>query len=168
MAFTDGRASDEYRKERFAAVLHEFNLETADVFLDKLVATYKNALEISLEPKPGAVSLLKYLKRIGKKIMIISERPQDAQDWTVEKLGFGVSHVQTTNMFGVSKIDGLFEKVQEKFCFRAKDMVYVGDSEEGMLAVHYDEKATICLDLEGMKINTLSKLEHILRSGDTS
>jgi putative hydrolase of the HAD superfamily len=33
MAFTDGKSSDEYRKERFAAVLDEFDLQYADVFL---------------------------------------------------------------------------------------------------------------------------------------
>ena len=145
------------------------------MFLDRLAVTYKRAFKITLEPKPGAVSLVKCLMSIGKKIMIITEGPQDALDWTVEKLGFAADAILTTNTFGVSKVDGLFGKVLEKFCVRPCDMIYVGDSwerdvipvrKEGMLAVHYDEKASVCLGLESVKVNSLFKLEHILRSGD--
>jgi FMN phosphatase YigB (HAD superfamily) len=74
--------------------------------------------------------------------------------------------------FGVSKAGGLFGKVLEKFCIRAQDMVCVGDSwerhimsarKEGILTVHCDENASVCLDLDGMKVNTLLKLEHIIK-----
>ena len=174
-AFTDGKTSNEYRKERFATVLDEFSVQREDSLLNKLAGTYKSTLEIALEPKPGAISLLKYLRSIGKKIAVITEGPQDAQEWTLQKLGFEVDYLATTNVFGLSKVNGLFGKVLEKLGVEAKDMVVVGDSEErdviparkeGILAVHSDEKSNLVLDLEGMKINTLWELEHILKGRD--
>jgi FMN phosphatase YigB (HAD superfamily) len=175
-AFTDGKTSDDYRKERFAAVLEGFLINPREAFLDKLAATYKSSLEIALEPKPGALSLLKYLKSIGKKIMIITEGPQDAQEWTIEKLGLWpeVDFLATTNTFGVLKVHGLFSKVFGQLDIQVVDVVYVGDNEErdiipalaeGIFTVHYDEKGNLVLDADAMKVNTLSKLEHLLSGG---
>ena len=70
------------RKERFAAVLDEINFQPPVGFVDELAANYKSALEIVLEAKPGALSLLKYLKPIRKEVSIIMEGPQGTQEWT--------------------------------------------------------------------------------------
>ena len=175
-AFTDGKTSDEYRRERFAVVLEKFEIPTTEAFLDELVAIYKTALEGALEPKPGVVSLLGCLRSIGKKIVVITEGPQDAQEWTIQKLGLEIDFLATTNAFGVSKTEGLFGSIVERLGIKAKDMVYVGDSEErdirparmqGIFALHYDEKRTLVLNAEEMKIDSLWKFEHILR-GDES
>lgn len=79
-AFTDGKTSDDYRKERFASVVETFSFAATLDFLNELAALFKNALESSLELKPGAKDLISYLKSIGKKVLIISEGPQDAQE----------------------------------------------------------------------------------------
>jgi len=171
-AFTDGKTSDEYGKVRFAVVLETFNIITTGAFLDELAATYKAVLGDSLEPKPGAVRLLVYLRSIGKRIVVITEGPQDAQESTIQKLGMEIDFLATTNAFGVSKVEGLFGKVLESLEIAAKDMVYVGDSEDrdvkparkqGILTVHYDEKGGVVLDAEEMKIDALWKLEENLR-----
>jgi len=131
-SFTDGKTSDDYRKERFAAVLKGFSIETNTTLLNELAVVYKIELGHSLELKAGAKSLLTYLKSLGKKIVIITEGPQDAQEWTLGRLGLSeqVDYLASTNFFGVSKVDGLFEKVLEELKIDAIDLVYVGDSWE--------------------------------------
>ena len=69
--------------------------------------------------------LLPYLRSIGKKIVIITEGPQDAQEWTIEKLGLA-EHVDVLvimNKFGKSKIEGLFARVLEALGIEGRDMV---------------------------------------------
>jgi putative hydrolase of the HAD superfamily len=111
-------------------VLQSFCVEATPEFLDELAAVYKTQLKLSLELKEGAMSLLAYLKSIGKKIIVITEGPQDAQEWTLENLGPSkyVDYLATTNHFGVSKVDGLFEKVLAEVGIEAEELAYVGDS----------------------------------------
>jgi FMN phosphatase YigB (HAD superfamily) len=60
----------------------------------------------------------------------------------------------------------------EKLRLEAKNLVCVDDSEErdvipargGIFMVHYSEKESVELDVERMEINTLWRLEHILRA----
>jgi hypothetical protein len=94
------------RKERFAAILHEIDLQPPVEFVDELATTYKSALEIFLEAKPGAISLLK--------VSIDTEGSQGTQEWTIEKLGFEVDFLATTNIFGVSEVDWIFGRVLER------------------------------------------------------
>jgi hypothetical protein len=63
-AFTDGKTSDEYRKDRFSAVLEGFSITPSGQLLDELARTYEAALEVSLELKCGALSLLTHIKAI--------------------------------------------------------------------------------------------------------
>ncbi|KAI9767032.1 MAG: hypothetical protein M1840_005991 [Geoglossum simile] len=172
-AFTDVKTSDEYRKDRFSAVLKSFSIKPSDQLLDELARTYEAALEDSLELKCGELSLLTRIKAMGKKIVMITEGPQDAQERTLEKLGLKdkIAFLATTNLFRISKVDGLFSKVLEQLKTAASDMVYVGDSERrdmipaiahGIYAIHYAEAESFSLDLYPAKINTLKKMEHIL------
>jgi len=173
-AFTDGKSSDDYRKERFAAVLRDFSVEATPGFLDELAAIYKAKLKLSLELKAGAVSLLTYLKSIGKKIVVITEGPQDAQEWTLEILGLSefVDYLATTNYFGVSKMSGIFEKVLVELGIEATELAYVGDSLErdilptrarGIYSIHFSEQEGAELSTDGLRINSLNELELILR-----
>jgi putative hydrolase of the HAD superfamily len=173
-AFTDRKSSDDYRKERFAAVLQSFSVEAEPEFLDELAAIYKARLQLSLELKDGAMSLLAYLKSIGKKIVVITEGPQDAQEWTLENLGLSeyVDYLATTNHYGGSKIDGLFEKVLVELRIQAGELAYFGDSLEkdilparacGIYSIHFLEREGSELNVEALKINSLIELEHILR-----
>lgn len=173
-AFTDGGTSYEYRHERITALLNEFSIPIIPPFVEDLVTLYKYKLENYLELKPGARSLLTTLKAMGKKIAIITKSPQDAQEETLKKLKIKdkVDYLATVNSFRTSKVDGLFGKVLEHLDVDAAAMVYVGDSKErdmepamkkGISCILYAEHERFSLDKTPVRINTLKKLEMILK-----
>jgi putative hydrolase of the HAD superfamily len=134
-------------------------------------------LSTALEIKPGALTLLPYLRSIGKKIAIITEGPQDAQEWTLEKLGLSsyVDALVTTNKFGKAKTEGSFASVLEFLGIEGREMVYVGDSyardivparEEGIRTVYLREGEGVVLGLEGMRVDSLLVVERVLRLRD--
>ncbi|KAI1735413.1 HAD-superfamily hydrolase, subfamily IA, variant 1 [Xylaria scruposa] len=177
-AFTDGKSSSDYRRERFLAVASGFSLplEHDTPFLSHLLHLYETSLEESLELKSGALNLLKTIKRLDKKIVVVTEGPQDAQEWTVQKLGISpyIDFLATTNHFKVSKTDGLFSRVLETLGITASEIAYVGDNEyrdmkpaiaEGILSFHLAEGLQCNLDLYPPRINTLNELEYILLFG---
>jgi putative hydrolase of the HAD superfamily len=184
-AFTDGRTSTEYRKERFAALLGGRDLQYAEAYLDSLLEQYKLALANTLRLKPGALQLLQFLKQQGKRVIIVTEGPTDAQIWTVQQLGLAsyIDVLVTTNEVGKSKIDGLFPEVLHMHAIAPQDMVYVGDNETrdivpainaGILAIHYSEKQECLLDLPddsvvnriierpSLRIDSLSKIQQAM------
>lgn len=114
-AFSDGKTSHDYRKDRFASVMDHFSLQYDNHFMDELLEIYEKALVESLELKAGASDLITTLRNMGKKIVIMTEGPQDAQERTVQALGIGkkIDFLATTNHFGVTKTNGLFPKVLE-------------------------------------------------------
>jgi len=172
-AFTDGKTSTEYRKERFSALLQAHSIVSNEDILDHLANLYKNTLKQSLQLKPGALHLLRNLHALHKKIIVITEGPLDAQQWTIEALGIApyIDILVTTNELGMSKVDGLFGAVLQKFRIDSEEMVYVGDSgardvapasKEGIWAWLYDEKDSCRFDMEAPRINSLAKMGHIL------
>lgn len=176
-AFSDGKTSSDYRKERFSAVLAHFDLPANDTFLGELLKIYETTLKASLGLKCGALSLLMTLKNLGKKIVVITEGPEDAQKWTLANLGIAdqIDFLATTNKLGVSKIDGLFAKVLGHLKIPAADMAYIGDSverdmepavKEGIFCIHYAEDKHIALGIYPPQVNTLKKLEHIFSEGE--
>ncbi|KAL8666090.1 MAG: hypothetical protein Q9168_007575, partial [Polycauliona sp. 1 TL-2023] len=118
--FSDGKTSEEYRKERFLALMQTHNLQSLssssplkheEIIQHHLLPLYKNTLQSSLTLKPGALALLSHLKsHLQKTIIIITEGPEDAQLWTLQHLGIAphVDHVMTSNAIGKSKKEGLF------------------------------------------------------------
>ena len=86
-AFADGRTSTEYRRERFTLLLQAYKLEINDTKMDYLLDIYKSNLKAALTLKAGALQLIKKIKSFGKKVIIVTEGPQDAQEWTIEELG---------------------------------------------------------------------------------
>ncbi|KAB2579110.1 hypothetical protein BFW01_g11481 [Lasiodiplodia theobromae] len=172
-AFADGatRTSDDYRKERFAALLHAAGLSLADPpspsppsapssspspndatdelelesspYLTALAATYKTALRASLALKPGAAPLLRALKaRPGRRVVVVTEGPRDAQLWTLRELGLlketggFVDEVVTTGDVGRAKVEeGFWGEVLRRVgggdrVLRAEEVAVVGDSWE--------------------------------------
>lgn len=173
-AFTDGRTSDDYRKERFGALLEKHGLDADEDRLILLAALYKDALANALETKAGALTLLPYLRSIGKKIVIVTEGPQDAQEWTIERLGLSehMDELVTTNKVGKAKTDGLFGRVLDALGIEGKDMVYIGDNyardivparEQGITAIYLSEAENVVLSQRGTRVNSLLKIENILR-----
>ena len=173
-AFADGRTSADYRRERFSLLLQAHGLEAQPERLARLLEVYKSTLRAALTLKPGALQLLRRIKSLGKKVIVVTEGPHDAQQWTVEELGLGryVDVLVTTNEVGLSKVDGLFPAVLERYGVVAEDMVYVGDNENrdvvpaqaaGVLALLYDEKGGCRLDdCAALRVDSLGKLEDLL------
>lgn len=173
-AFTDGRTSDDYRKERFGALLDKHGIDADENVLSSLAALYKKALANALETKAGALTLLPYLRSIGKKVIIVTEGPQDAQEWTIDKLGLSehLDELVTTNKFGKSKTDGLFESVLRFLGIEGKDMVYIGDNYardivpaqgQGITTVYFSEAEDEVLSRQGTRVDSLLKIEQVLR-----
>ncbi|KAI1124299.1 Haloacid dehalogenase-like hydrolase [Nemania abortiva] len=174
-AFSDGKSSFEHRKDRFLLVAKRFSLplDSDSPFVIQLLDLYERTLKESLELKSGAVELLRATKAAGKKIVVITEGPQDAQERTIENLGIlpYVDVLATSSHFKVSKIDGLFTKVLSTLGITPSEIAYVGDSEhrdiipantEGIFAFHFDEDRDCNLEVYPPRINTLNKLAYIL------
>ncbi|OJJ66265.1 hypothetical protein ASPBRDRAFT_189058 [Aspergillus brasiliensis CBS 101740] len=173
-AFTDGKSSEDYRSERFRRLLESHGHEASPVELEQLLAVYKSSLRAALTLKAGALRLLRKLRSHGKRILIVTEGPQDAQEWTVSELGLQpfIDILVTTNQVGVSKVEGLFSAVLERHNIPPTDMVYVGDSEQrdiaparaaGIDTVLYDEKGNCRLgDPHNLRLNSLPKLEYLV------
>ena len=173
-AFSDGKPSHQYRKERFEALLNDYLIRHDDDFLAELCNTYETALMASLELKSGAHSLLRKLKALGKKIVVITEGPHDAQERTIHALGIAscIDYLATSNSFRISKTEGLFPKVLDHLGISAADIAFIGDSDmrpamaEGIFGVQLAEDKPLGLDLSPPRINTLWKLEDILLDDD--
>ena len=172
-AFSDGKISFDYRRERFASVLTLFSLPQDDQFMFELLELYEANLMASLELKCGTLDLLSKIKDMGKKIVVITEGPQDAQERTVRGLGIEgyIGFLATTTHFGVAKTDGLFPRVLKHLGVTPGDMVYIGDNEErdmkpalaeGIFSIHLAEMKHVSLNTIPPKINTLRKLQYVL------
>lgn len=175
-AFSDGKTSHEYRRERFSLLLGKFFLPLDELFLRQLLEVYETTLVAMLALKAGVLGTLSVLRKLGKKIVIITEGPQDAQERTIEALGISdsVDFLATTNHFQVSKVDGLFSKVLEHLGISAGEMAYVGDSEErdiqpavaaGILSIHLCEESEARLSLTQPRIGFLTELQQLLERG---
>lgn len=173
-AFTDGRTSTEYRRERFTLLLQAHGIdESEDIYY--LLEIYQTSLRSHLTLKAGALQLLQTLRQLHKKVMIITEGPADAQEWTVGELSLWpyVDVLVTTNEAGKSKVDGLFGAVLNKYSICPEDMACFGDNEvrdvqaaqkEGILAILYDQKQKSQLTSPGnLKIDSWDTLRSILQ-----
>ena len=156
-AFSDGKTSFDYRRERFTLVLAHFSLPQDDQFMADLLRSYEVTLMASLELKCGALGLLSAVRNMGKKIVIMTEGPQDAQERTVQGLSIGeyIDFLATTNHFRVTKTSGLFPRVLEYLGVSPGDMAYVGDNEqrdmkpaiaEGIFSIHLAETKHVFLN----------------------
>ncbi|KAH6721848.1 HAD-superfamily hydrolase, subfamily IA, variant 1 [Leptodontidium sp. MPI-SDFR-AT-0119] len=152
-AFSDGKTSFDYRRESSSSSM--------------------TTLIPSLKLKEGAMELLSTLKGMGKKIVVIPEGPQDAQERMVKALGIigYIDFLATTNRFGVSKIDGLFAKVLEHLGIAASEMMYIGDSEDrdvkptvklGIYSIHLDESKDTSWDSNPPHVSSLKVLHNYL------
>jgi putative hydrolase of the HAD superfamily len=176
-AFTDGRTSTEYRRERFDRLLQEQGLVDTPL-LEHLLDVYRDSLRENLALKEGTLHLLQTLRQLGKKIIVITEGPADAQEWTVQELGIQpyVDVLVTTNEIGKSKVDGLFGVALKKYNIATDDIIYFGDNEvrdieaaraEGILAVLYNSKEISNLeDKKALRVNSWAIVENILVRGE--
>jgi putative hydrolase of the HAD superfamily len=175
-AFTDGRTSTEYRRKRFTQLLQAHGIDKRED-IDHLLEIYQSSLRSNLTLKVGALQLLQTLRRLGKKVMVVTEGPADAQEWTIRELGLWpyVDILVTTNEVGKSKVDGLFGTVLDKYSIHPGEIVYFGDNEvrdvhaarkEGILAILYDQKLENHLECpDTLRISSWDTLRSMLLDG---
>ncbi|KAL4980728.1 hypothetical protein BDW66DRAFT_147152 [Aspergillus desertorum] len=125
-AFTDGRTSDDYRRERFSHLDEAHSIQLVSELLDKLSVVYRSGLRRALTLKAGALQVLETPKARAKK---------HAQEWTVTALGLErfINILDTTNEVRLSKLDGLFRlfsAVSRKYNIAPGSMVHIGDNEQ--------------------------------------
>ncbi|KAL2202947.1 HAD-superfamily hydrolase, subfamily IA, variant 1 [Sarocladium strictum] len=172
-AFSEGKTSFEYRRERFGRLLSDFSLAYSEPFMCELLDMYETTLLAQLELKDGAEELLSTLKKLGKKIVVITEGPQDAQQRTVEALGISsyIDYLATTNHFKVPKTNGLFPQVLSYMGVSPPDIAYIGDSSErdmepamaeGIFAIHLAEGCQMEFGEVPVRMNSLRTLHEIL------
>lgn len=176
-AFTDGRTSTEYRRERFDRLLQTHGI-TDSLLLEHLLDVYHDSLRACLTLKDGALQLLQTLHRQGKKVIVITEGPADAQEWTIRELGIQpyIDVLVTTNEIGRSKVDGLFSAVLKKYNIVTDSIIYFGDNQvrdveaaraEGILAVLYDTTGSTDLeDTNALRVNSWATVGDILVRGE--
>ena len=139
----------------------------------RILMQYNTTLARALQLKPGAMELLSMLKAKGKKLVVVTEGPQDAQEWTLQQLGLAplVDVLVTTSVFKTTKVDGLFGKVLEHLGVAPEEMVFVGDNYErdvlpagevGILAIRYAEgSGGLVQEGDDLKVATLEELRRL-------
>ncbi|KAK2757675.1 hypothetical protein FQN54_004644 [Arachnomyces sp. PD_36] len=173
-AFTDGRTSTDYRRERFSHLLQAHGFAPSQDRLQRLLTAYQQSLRVALRLKAGALQLLQRLKTLGKKVIVVTEGPRDAQEWTVAELGLQsyIDILITTNEIGKSKVDGLFPIVLDRHNIAPSDIIYVGDNEQrdiiptqaiGMMTALYDERRDCRFENpQALRLNSLPKLKYLV------
>ncbi|KAL8397027.1 hypothetical protein RB594_003936 [Gaeumannomyces avenae] len=141
-AFSDGKTSFDYRKERFSSLLEHFSLPHD-------TGAYGRSPDL-LRSHSGGVS-----RRTVEALGIA---------------GY-VDFLATTNRFGVSKVDGLFGKVLQHLGVGSGDVAYIGDNDErdmkpamvdGIFSIHLAEAKNVSLTSSPPRINTLKTLQMML------
>jgi putative hydrolase of the HAD superfamily len=175
-AFADGRSSHDYREERFVALLESVEIAPDNEFIQGLLVTYERSLADSLNLKDGALGLLYRLRSLGKRIVVITEGPQDAQEWTIAKLGIApyVDYLATTNQFKSTKTTGLFSQVLKQLGVAPDEIVYIGDNldrdivpavDEGILCIYLADNPTWRTGEGVFRSSSLAEVEQLLQNG---
>ncbi len=129
--FIEDKTANEYRAERFGALLESFGI-LPHIHLNMMLEIYDRALERTLEAKDGAQDLLRKLRAADISVMVVSEGPYDAQEKTLERLGLApyVNMLVTSSKEGMCKQSGLLAKALEKAGCSVEEVIYVGDNLE--------------------------------------
>lgn len=172
-AFVGGKTSFKYREYRLRSVLDQFGVNASIDLTARLLKTYDGARTSFLELKPGALDLQTILRSQGKKIAVITEGSQDAQERTIRALRIDhlINFLAITNKFGLSKANSFFPKVLEHLDTEMEEMVMIGDNYErdmrraigvGIFGIHLAKNEEYVLNSEPVKINTLKIVEEIV------
>lgn len=127
-AFFDGRTSNEYRTERFTALLSHFGIND-DSLVETMVQTYGEQLRKNMALFPEVEKALRQLNDLD--LYLVTDGPEDAQKKALEILGiteffkdvFISGAVKKTKASG-----GLFEYALEKTGLNPDEVLVVGDS----------------------------------------
>jgi putative hydrolase of the HAD superfamily len=128
-AFSDGKKSYEYRKERFAKLLKHFSIEN-EGFVTELVELYGDIFESNLSIEGVTLDTLQSLS-CDYKIFLITEGPLDAQLRTIKILDIEkfFQGIFTSGESGKIKETGeLFDLARNKLNLQKNEVVIIGDS----------------------------------------
>jgi putative hydrolase of the HAD superfamily len=127
--FTEDKPAREYRRARFERLLEQHRI-SPHIYIESILDRYDTVLAQNLLLKEGAFEILRMAKEAGKKTIIITEGPQDAQALTIERLGLSpyIDTLITSAAYGTSKSEGLFEIALREIGCPPSDMLYIGDS----------------------------------------
>ena len=127
--FTEDKPAREYRRARFERLLEQHRI-SPHIYIESILDTYDAVLAQNLVLKEGALEILRMAKDAGKKTVIITEGPQDAQALTIERLGLAsyIDTLITSATYGTSKSDGLFEVALREIDCAPSDILYIGDT----------------------------------------
>jgi putative hydrolase of the HAD superfamily len=130
--FADGRASHDYRRERFGGAMEGSAITEAEkqAFVDEVVGEYEQQYISSLKLKSHVLEVIEALEEKGCKLAILTDGSEDGQNRVVEKLGIR-SHFEavfTAGQYRASKAQGLMRIVLDKFRLSPSEVTMVGDS----------------------------------------
>ena len=168
--FAEGRSSRECREERFGELFDRFSIVPYR-HLDWVLDIFDQTLARNLELKEGAAETLRKLKLSGWPVMVVSEGPHDAQETTLQRLGIApfVDVLITSSKEGMTKQNGLFQRVLDRTACSGGELVFIGDSVEsdivpaaalGINAVYVGTEAVLPPGIP--KISSLLELESML------
>ena len=128
--FTENKPSSEYRRSRFQKLLSHFCIDDAHV--ETTLKDYDEALAMHLCAKPFAENVLEVSVKLGKRVIVITEGPTDAQQLTLDRLGLSkwISNLFTSAMYETSKTEDLFTIALDSVGCEAHRCIYVGDNPE--------------------------------------
>lgn len=151
--FSDGRSSNENRRERFGVAMKGHGLPRieSDIFLQEVVDHYNTMYLAALKLKPRAAETLRLLKEKGYRLALLTDGPHDGQLSVVETLGIKeyFEDIYTAGGMRKSKAQGMMLAVLAELGASPKSVTMVGDSlrsdiapaeEMGIRSVWYNEK----------------------------
>lgn len=131
--FVENKTSFEYRKDRFKALLKGLKLKENIVeenLLNEAVGLYNTTILSNLRIKEGAYTALSVIKAAGKKVVVTTEGPQDAQEAVLKLLELDkiVDVLFTSALYETSKSEDLYTVVANKMGCEPNEILHIGDN----------------------------------------
>jgi putative hydrolase of the HAD superfamily len=131
--FVNNLSSNENRLLRFDGLIHEYSDSGISPFFRfEMLHEYNMNFSKNIAPFKNILKLFVLLKQRGKKIAIISEGPQDAQEFVLQQLGLVPLNdiLITSSYYNISKSDGLFKLALKLTQANNEEVLMLGDSIE--------------------------------------
>ena len=141
--------------------------------LEHLVTAYEAAFHLALS-KPGAVSMLRYLKSLGKIVVFVADDPYSARVRLIKRLSLSehIDGLRTPDIASVPKLYQTSRDFLNHMGINVTDVVYVARdgsnimqsaTTAGALTVRVSNARTPSRRIEAVAVESLEKLEEMLR-----
>lgn len=130
-AFVEKMDSEAFRSRRFSRTFGDPLRPMSDESMNELLTIYRDTLGHNLRLLPGSQGVLEVARGAGLGTAVITDAPEDAQRWTLKKLGIEplVDLVVTSNRWGRGKSEGLFGTARRLMGLTSGEPVlFFGDS----------------------------------------